>query len=135
MSFLFEEFYEKIFRYSDSGSWSFKIMVRIINIILFLGIVFFIGYSLIFRKYLWLLIFLGLILLAELSHFLRKHREGDVRDRKEQIKIVKDIMKPNRAKNKDLLSLGKSKNKNLLSNSKKIVKNKPNNKSLLGLKK
>jgi len=145
---LFEEFFEGVFELSKGGSWSLKILVKIINIFLVLGVFFFILYSFITKKYFLLLTFLGLVIIAECAHFIRKTREKSINKitakKNAGKKVVKDLINPGNSnndfllkssknKNKNLLESGKSKNKNLLKKVGELKKIEDKNKNLLGL--
>jgi len=122
MKLLFEEFFESVFKLSKGGSWTLKILIKLINLGIILGIVFFVLYSFFSKKYVLLLIFLGLVIIAECAHFIRKSIEKSLSDKgvKKNIKknMTNDLINPDDSKNDVLLKSSKSKNKVLLNSGK-----------------
>jgi len=69
-------------------------------------------------RYKVILVILGLFILAEIAHFIRKSREKVMVKRatkeNEKNSFSRDLFKPEKSKNKNLLNLDKSKNEDLL---------------------
>jgi len=111
MKLLFEEFFGRVAKLSEGGSWNLKMIVTAINVFIVVGVIYFIIYSFITKRYVLLLTVLGFVIIAESAHFVRKSRE---------IVLSKDIVKKNAGKNitNELINPGKSKNNLLLKSSK-----------------
>ena len=146
MKLLFEEFFGKVFKLSESGSWHLKMLITVINVFIVVGILFFIFYSFIMGRYFLLLVVLGFVIIAESAHFVRKSREHNLGNKIAGRKATKELINPKKAKNEVLLKCGGVKNKELLGrkvgNGKKVVGSekvgngkKVKNKGLLGLNK
>lgn len=117
MQLLFEEFFKKVYGLSKGDTSIFLIvLVRVMIYLLAIVIIGFIIYFVITKKYIYIIIILGMIIIGEVAHYLRKTREKDI-----DKKIPKDSSKEH---TKDLLE-SETKNKNLLKTSK------PKNKGLL----
>jgi hypothetical protein len=76
MKFLHEEFFGKIWKVIDEIKLTF---LRYICKILFFGIIIalfaLIVWLIITKKYVWLIVLVGVIILGEVAHFIRKSRE------------------------------------------------------------
>ncbi len=132
MQSLFEEFFKKVYGYSKgkTNSLFLIIVIRMMIYGFILLAILFIIYTIWKRNFVALGIFIGLVLLGELAHFLRKWREKAVHKKAPKAasrEHAAEMLKTEKSKNKRLLG-DKSKNKNLLGN-------KPKNKNLLGKKK
>ncbi len=111
MNLLFEEIFLKISKVGK-GDFTLRILIKSIFIFLILLLFAIIVYSVVSGKYVLILVVLGLFIIAETAHFIRKSRE--------KVMINRDAIKKNTG-----LKNEKSKNKNLLGSASK-------NKSLLG---
>lgn len=134
MQLLFEEFFSKIFNVVDSLGFPLKNILKLF-IYLFLLFLILLGIFYVYKgKYILVAIVSGIIILAEIAHFIRKNMESEVsevsQDVKENktkkqkirrkiknIKKSKTLGKEEMPKNKDLLDLNKSKNNKSLFNS------------------
>jgi hypothetical protein len=121
MKLLFEEFFEKVFKLSESGSWHLRILIKSVNILIVVGIVFFIIYTFITKRYFLLLLFLGLVIIAESAHFIRKSRERSIKGEIVERGVNNNLVEPMDTKNDVLITPEKSKNKGLLKIGKKKV--------------
>lgn len=122
MQLLFEEFLRKVYGLSEGKtSLLLKVWIRFMFYLLlsvFLGVI---VYSIITKRYIIILIILGLVIVGECAHFIRKSREKGnqkVVPKDSSKEHTKEILKLDRIKNKSLLKTNKSKNKNLLNKSK-----------------
>lgn len=124
MQLLLEEFFRKIFKTSERNSpFILKIIVKItFYFIVVFGFLLAL-YLIITKRYLIISIILGLIIVGEFAHYVRKlrerkainkisekNKENKIRERKQ----VKELIKPKQVKNKSLLKPNKSVNNNLL---------------------
>lgn len=118
MQLLFEEFFRKVSKIAEGGSWFFKISIKVIVYALIAGIFILLVYSFLTGNYIIVLILLGIVIVAEGSHYIRKSREKAMikkaTEKSRRKEHAEELLKPQKAKNKSLLKLGKSKNKGLL---------------------
>lgn len=124
MQLLLEEFFGKMYSLSEGKtSITLKIFVRLIYYLLMLGIFILAVYLILTKKYLIISIIIGLVILGEIAHYLRKSREKVAVNRKiSDKKKVDEVLLKNKGKNKSLLKSTKAKNVVLLKSSR--VKNK-----------
>lgn len=134
MQLLFEEFFKKVYGLSKGKTSIFLlILVRIMiygTIIILIGLI---VYAVVTKKYIYILIILGLVIIGESAHYIRKSREKDLEGKspKDSSKEhTKELLKLDKSKNKSLLNVSKSKNKSLLGKNSKLLKS-SKNKSLL----
>jgi len=127
MQLLFEEFFKKVYGLSEGKtSLSLKILVRI----LFYGLIaislILIIYLIYTKKYITILIILGLAIIGESAHYIRKSREKVITNKVINEKSsAKELLKHKKSRNKTLLKTNKVKNKSLLEKSKtKVIKKK-----------
>lgn len=116
MQFLLEEFFKKVYNLSDNSSLLLKFFVRVL---VYLVILFIIGiaiYAIITKRYIILIVILGLTILGESAHYIRKLREKATDNnipKDSSKKYAKESLNI-KSKNKNLLKISKPKNKNLL---------------------
>ena len=106
MQFLFEEFFGKAFKFINSTNIFMRTLFKIIFYLVILGLIVFAIWLIMTGKVLIVIIILGLYLLSELAHYIRKSREKVMQKNITEINATKK-----QPKNKDLL---KPKNKDLL---------------------
>ena len=118
MQLLFEEFFKKVFKVTDGSSWAFKILIKAIIFILIIGVLLLVAYSYLSGNYILLVLILGIVIIAESSHLIRKSREKVMVGKATEKNLIKEhskeMLKPQKAKNKHLLEIGKVKNERLL---------------------
>jgi len=125
MQLLFEEFFKKVYGLSKGKTSIFLlILVRIMiygTIIILIGLI---VYAVVIKKYIYVLILLGLVIIGEVAHYIRKSREKNLDEKvpKDSSKeYTKELLKSDIAKNKSLLKTSKPKNKSLLGKNKKLL--------------
>ena len=131
LQFLLEEFFRKIFNLVNGFGFFIKIAFKLL-VFIFLFFIFILVIFLIYtRNYLIISIITGIILLAEIAHYVRKSREKTMIKRRVHEKNIgqkiriKQALSNVKSKNKNLLNSGKTQNINLLG------LNKQKNKELL----
>ena len=133
MQLLFEEFFKKVYGYSKgkTNSLFLIITIRLMIYIFLIGFVILIAYLIYLGSYKLLAIIIGLVIVGEGAHFLRKSREKVAYKKAPKdasMEHAAEMLKTGKSKNTKLLG-NKSMNKNLLKSSK------PKNKKLLSNKK
>ena len=119
MQLLFEEFFKKVYGYSKGNTNSILLILTIrimIYGILIGGTILFI-YLIYTKEYLILSIVAGLIIVGELSHFIRKSREKSAHKKAPKDATgehVGDMLKVGKSKNNKLLKVTNDKNTNLI---------------------
>lgn len=118
MQLLFEEFFSKVFRVINSFSFSIRVIIKFLFYLLVMFMIFFAVYYIHQGKYIIISVVTGIIILAEIAHYIRKSMERTIVEKVTEENIVKketqDILNPKKAKNKDMLDVSKPKNKDLL---------------------
>ena len=130
MQLLFEEVFKKIYGLSINKSpITLKLLIRLLILLILLSLIILTIYLIILKKYIIFIVILGLAIIGEISHYIRKNREkimtNKINQNKATKKVTKDIINPKKQNNKSLLSGKNIKNKTLLKSSK------PKNKKLL----
>jgi len=117
MQLLTEEFLKKTFNYINQiNIFMIRWVIKFIFYLILAGIIAYIIVSAIQKNYLPVIIILGLLLLGELAHYLRKTREKVMNEKAtEENSITKN------PKNKTLLKNSKTKNKTLIKNKPKKI--------------
>jgi len=137
MQLLFEEFFKKVFKVVNGFHFFIRTLIKLVFLIMIVLIIIFLTKSAMTGNYIIILFVLGIIILAEAAHYIRKTREKSIQQNMINNKYSTEyITKIKKAKNKTLLNKTKPKNKNLLDNkkiSKKVVKKTPKNKNFLEL--
>ena len=144
MQLLLEEFFRKIFKVSGEKSpFTLKIIVKLTMYFIVIFGVFLILYLILTKNYLVITFILGLIIIGECAHFVRKFREKKIikkiteKNKENKImesKQVKELIKGKKVKNKRLLKINKSKNNNLLNITKSKNKNMLDEKKIKAVK-
>jgi len=76
MQLLLEEFFGKIWKFiREIKVIPIRIVAKLILYLLILGIFSLLAWMIYTKKYLWLMVFIVVILLGEIAHFIRKSRE------------------------------------------------------------
>jgi hypothetical protein len=119
MQLLFEEVFRKIYGLStDKSPVTLKIIIRLVLFLLVVGVFGLCLYLLVTKRYIVFVVVLGLVMIGEIAHYLRKKREkamvGKLNQKKGEKKKVKEIVGPTVAKNRSLLGTKKVKNDKLL---------------------
>ncbi len=119
MQLLLEEFYKKVMKVGKESPLPFRIFIRIMMFILIIVIISLIIYLYATGNYILVLVIIGLIIISESAHYIRKSREIVMLERISQknyeMKNYRETQE--RSKNKTLLGLNNSKNKGLLKSS------------------
>lgn len=123
MQLLFEEFFKKVYGYTKGGTNSLMLIltIRIMIYGFFILFVGFVIYAIWKGMYVLLGILIGLIILGEGSHFIRKSREKIAHKKAPKdasMEHAADAIKASKSKNNKLLRVTRDKNKNLLKGSK-----------------
>jgi len=117
MQLLFEEFFRKLFKVGK-GLWPIRILIKLAIFLLIGGFLFLIAYSYLTGNYTLLILILGILIIAEGSHYIRKSREKAMieksKEKKKTKEEVKEILKDEKSKNKGLLNSDMMKNRGLL---------------------
>jgi len=134
MQLLFEEFLKKVYRYSkgDTNSLMLILVIRFSIYGFFIGGIGFIVYAIWSGMYYALSVLVGLIIVGEIAHFIRKSRGKSASKKAPKdasMEHAVDVLKKEDSKNKKLLNVGKTKNKPMLKT------NKTKNKNLLSKQK
>ena len=114
MQLLFQEFSRKIFKFSEGTHFFLvKYLVRTLVTLIILAFLLLIIFSILTKNYIIIGIILGILILGELAHYIRKSREKIIIERAVQEKIKKRIIREEKsakekAVNKNLLKLKKS---------------------------
>jgi len=119
MQLLFEEFFKKVYSLSKGKtSITLFIFVRLLFLFLIIGGIVLVIFLIFTNNYKIILIILGVIILGEAAHYIRKWREKEMgkaasieNNTKEH---TKEMLKSVKSKNKSLLSHSKPKNDVLL---------------------
>ena len=115
MQLLQEEFFGKIFNFiNEIRIFPIRVLTKLVFYLVVTGILVFIFWMVYTQRYLWIIIFIGLIFLGEVAHFIRKSREKVMNERIEIQNELDDEAKS--PLNKKGLVMKKA-------NKKKIVKN------------
>jgi hypothetical protein len=127
MQFLIEEFFKKVFKHINGiNVLIIRFAVKSISLMILLLLAVYLILQTIKQNYLPIVLITGLILLAEISHYLRKSREKVMTNKAtEKNSVTKKpkntpLLKTSNAKNKILLKASKTKNNTLLKKSRKI---------------
>ncbi len=120
MQLLFEEFFKKVNSLSKGKtSLTLKILVKTIFYSLIAISLILIIYLIYTKKYIFILIILGLAIIGETAHYIRKTREKVISNKMINEKSnTKELLKSGKSNNKVLLKTNKIKNENLLEKSK-----------------
>ena len=117
MQLLFEEFFRKVNKVG-ADSVIMRTITRLCFLILTLALLCLFFYSIYSKKYFIIWIIAIVYAIAEGAHYIRKSREkiaADKTTRNNEIKnFIKNILKPEKSKNKNLLGIDKQKNSRLL---------------------
>ncbi len=120
MQLLFGEFFRKVYNLSEGRtSLLLKVSVRLLFYSLIVIILGSIVYLFVLKKYVIILIVLGLIIVGEVAHYLRKSKEKEIVKKipKDSSKEhAQEVLDSEKSKNKGLLKSSKAKNKELLGN-------------------
>ena len=142
MQLLFEEFFKKVYGYSKGNTNSLMLILTIRLMIygFIVGFIVLVGYLIYTGRFKILAVVVGLVVVGEVSHFVRISREKSAHKRAPKdasMEHAAEVLKAGKSKNKKLLKVSKDKNKGMLKSSK--VKNKgmltKNRKGLLNKRK
>ncbi len=112
MELLFEEVFKKIFR-MKKNSMALTMIINFLMYLIIIVIVVLIIFAIITGKFYLIAFIFGLIFLAEVAHFIRKHRERKFVQRNEYKYGVRDAIRGGN-RNKNLLKVDKTRNKGLI---------------------
>jgi len=121
MQLLVEEFFKKVFDYINGMNlFVIRWAVKLIFYVVLAGIIAYIILSALRHNYFPVFILLGILLIGEIAHYLRKSREKVIKEKiTEKNSVVKKpenkrLLKINKPKNDDMLKVSKPKNKEML---------------------
>lgn len=125
MQLLFEEFFRKLYRFDKGVNLIFtKFVFRAFMFFSICLIIGFIVFSIVLGRYIYILILIGLIIIGESAHYIRKTREKELKERVTKLnlknKVDGHLVQDEVVKNKNLLEMSDIKNTKLLG-SKQVV--------------
>ena len=94
MQLLQEEFFGKIYEFiKEIKVMPIRIIAKLIFYLIIIGIFYFVFWMIYTEKYVWVIVFIGMIVLGEIAHFIRKSREKEMNETIETKNEMKDEAK------------------------------------------
>jgi hypothetical protein len=103
MGLLIEEFFGKFSEYTNDMGFFTNLAIKAVLLFLLLGAFFLAIWSIYSKNYFIMLGIIGLYLLAETAHFIRKSREAVMKDEQNR-QIARELLNPEKSKNKVFLN-------------------------------